>query len=104
MKWPSAPAYRPSKRVGATSARSLVQQGGTRVLARQQRTRRSRDIEQEILDTTRMTELTQEVMIEKARAGKCVIVGRGAACALHGIPGCFHTFVYASTATEGSLV
>ncbi len=57
-------------------------------------------LEQEIFDATRMTGLLQEVMKEKARAGKCVIVGRGAACALHGIPGCFHTFVYASMARK----
>jgi cytidylate kinase len=57
-------------------------------------------VAREILDATRINELTQEVMVEKARAGKCVIVGRGAACALHGIPGCFHTFVYASTARK----
>ncbi|HUX45128.1 MAG TPA: cytidylate kinase-like family protein [Acidobacteriaceae bacterium] len=54
-------------------------------------------MEREILDTTRMTELAQEVMKEKARAGNCVVVGRGASCALHGVPGCFHIFVYAST-------
>ena len=57
-------------------------------------------VEREILDTTRMTEIAQKVMQEKARVGNCVIVGRGAACALHGIPGCFHTFVYASTARK----
>jgi hypothetical protein len=57
-------------------------------------------VEQEILDATRMTGLFQEVMEEKARAGKCVIVGRGAACALHGVPGCFHVFVYASMARK----
>jgi cytidylate kinase len=57
-------------------------------------------VEREILDATRIAELVREVMVEKARAGKCVIVGRGAACALHGIPGCFHTFVYASTARK----
>ncbi len=57
-------------------------------------------VEREILDATRIAELMQEVMVEKARTGKCVIVGRGAACALHGIPGCFHTFVYASTARK----
>jgi len=57
-------------------------------------------VAQEIFDSTRMTGLMQEVMQEKAKAGKCVIVGRGAACALHGIPGCFHTFVYASTARK----
>ncbi len=57
-------------------------------------------VEQEVFDTTRMTGLIQEVMKEKATAGKCVIVGRGAACALHGIPGCFHTFIYASMARK----
>lgn len=54
--------------------------------------------EQDLFDSTRMTNLIQEVMKEKASAGKCVIVGRGAACALHGVPRCFHTFVYASKA------
>ena len=57
-------------------------------------------VQQEIFDTTRMTELAQTVMKEKAQAGNCVIVGRGASCALHGIPGCFHVFVYASTARK----
>jgi hypothetical protein len=57
-------------------------------------------VEQEIFDATRMTSLFQEVMEEKARAGKCIIVGRGAACALHGVPGCFHIFVYASMARK----
>lgn len=57
-------------------------------------------IEQEIFDSTRMTEMIQEVMTERASAGNCVIVGRGAACALHGVHGCFHTFVYASTARK----
>lgn len=53
-------------------------------------------IEQDIFDATRMNELMRTVMHEYAQRGKCVIVGRGAACALHGIPGCFHVFVYAS--------
>jgi cytidylate kinase len=57
-------------------------------------------VEREIADSKLITELAQEVMVERARAGKCVIVGRGAACALHGISGCFHTFVYASTARK----
>lgn len=57
-------------------------------------------VEREILDTTRMTEVVQEVMKEKARAGNCVIVGRGASAVLHGTPGCFHVFVYASTARK----
>jgi hypothetical protein len=54
----------------------------------------------EVFNTERMTSLLQEVMRERAQAGNCVIVGRGAACALHGIPGCFHAFVYASTARK----
>lgn len=57
-------------------------------------------LEQEVFDTARMTDIIQKVMEEKARAGKCVVVGRGAACALHGIPGCFHVFVYASMARK----
>jgi hypothetical protein len=57
-------------------------------------------VRQEIFDATRMNGLIQDVMKEKAKAGKCVIVGRGAACALHSVPGCFHTFVYASTARK----
>lgn len=57
-------------------------------------------LEQEMVDAALLNSVTQQVMQEKARAGKCVIVGRGAACALHGIPGCFHTFVYASMARK----
>lgn len=56
--------------------------------------------QQEVFNTERMTSLLQQVMRERAEAGNCVIVGRGAACALHGISGCFHTFVYASTARK----
>lgn len=58
--------------------------------------RASAALEREVFDATRMTDLSREVMREKAEAGRCVIVGRGAACALHGVPGCFHVFVYAS--------
>jgi hypothetical protein len=57
-------------------------------------------VEQEIFDSTRMNGLMQEIMKEKAKAGNCIIVGRGAACALHGLPGCFHAFVYASMARK----
>lgn len=57
-------------------------------------------LQQDIFDSTRMTDLIREVMEEKARAGKCVVVGRGAACVLHGMPGCFHVFVYASMARK----
>lgn len=57
-------------------------------------------VERENLDTTSMTEIVQDVMKQKAQAGNCVIVGRGGSSALHGTPGCFHIFVYASTARK----
>jgi cytidylate kinase len=57
-------------------------------------------VEQEVFDCASMNGIMQKVMREKAQAGKCVIVGRGAACALHGIPGCFHVFIYASMARK----
>ena len=56
--------------------------------------------QQEAFNTERMTSLLQDVMRDRAEAGNCVIVGRGSACALHGIPGCFHSFVYSSTARK----
>jgi hypothetical protein len=34
--------------------------------------------------------------LDAAKEGNCVLVGRGAACALAGQPGCFHVFVYAT--------
>lgn len=57
-------------------------------------------LRREVFDAERVTELIQDVMKEKAERGNCVIVGRGAACVLHGIPGCFHIFVYASMARK----
>lgn len=57
-------------------------------------------VERDIFDASRMSGLLQQVMEEKARAGKCIIVGRGAPCALHGVPGCFHVFIYASMARK----
>jgi len=47
-------------------------------------------------DSERMIELIRQEMLDAARQGECVLVGRGAACALMGHPGCFHVFVYAT--------
>ena len=48
-----------------------------------------------ILDAQRLQALTAAVIEEAARAGDCVIVGRGAQCLLRSRPGVFHVFVYA---------
>ncbi|MFP5204205.1 MAG: AAA family ATPase [Acidobacteriota bacterium] len=47
-------------------------------------------------DSARMGELIRQEILDAARQGECVLVGRGAACALIGHPGCFHVFVYAT--------
>ncbi len=47
-------------------------------------------------DAARMMELIREEMLNAANEGNCVLVGRGGACALMGLPGCFHLFVYAT--------
>jgi hypothetical protein len=52
--------------------------------------------EEQIFDSERMLTLIREETLEAAKEGNCVIVGRGAACALIGEPGCFHVFVYAT--------
>jgi hypothetical protein len=49
-----------------------------------------------VLDSERMVSLVREYLQDKAKAGNCVVIGRGAASVLSGIPGCFHIFVYAS--------
>lgn len=54
----------------------------------------SRD--EQIFDSDRMLTLIQQEILEAAKEGNSVIVGRGAACALVGHPGCFHVFVYAT--------
>jgi hypothetical protein len=40
--------------------------------------------------------LIRQHILSAAKEGNCVIVGRGAACALANQPGCFHVFVYAT--------
>jgi hypothetical protein len=43
-----------------------------------------------------MLSLMQKEILKAAEEGNCVLVGRGAACALANRPGCFHVFVYAT--------
>jgi len=51
----------------------------------------------QVFDSERMLSLIREEILRAAKHGNCVIVGRGAACALAGQPGCFHLFVYATS-------
>lgn len=57
-------------------------------------------LDADIFDAERMIDLLNTVLKERAEKGNCVIVGRGAASALNGVPGCFHIFVYASMARK----
>ena len=41
--------------------------------------------------------LIRKEIEDAAQEGECVLVGRGAACALACHPGCFHVFVYATS-------
>jgi Cytidylate kinase-like family len=50
----------------------------------------------QVFDSDRMLRLIRQHILDAAREGNCVIVGRGAACALAAQPGCFHIFVYAT--------
>lgn len=52
--------------------------------------------EQQVFDSERMLGLIKQQILEEAKRGECVLVGRGAACALACQPGCFHIFVYAT--------
>jgi cytidylate kinase len=53
--------------------------------------------EEHVFDSERMLKLIRQEIEDAARQGNCVIVGRGAACALSCVAGCFHVFVYATT-------
>jgi Cytidylate kinase-like family len=53
--------------------------------------------EDQVFDSERMLGLIRKEIEKAARQGDCVIVGRGAACALACVPGCFHVFVYATS-------
>jgi cytidylate kinase len=50
----------------------------------------------QVFDSERMLTLIREEIMQAAKQGNCVLVGRGAACALACHPGCFHVFVYAT--------
>jgi cytidylate kinase len=52
--------------------------------------------EDQFFDSERMLSLVRQEIVSAAQEGHCVLVGRGAACALAGEPGCFHIFVYAT--------
>jgi cytidylate kinase len=52
--------------------------------------------EEQVFDSERMLSLIRDEIMEAAKHGNCVLVGRGAACALACNPGCFHVFVYAT--------
>jgi Cytidylate kinase-like family len=53
-----------------------------------------------VLDSERMLALIRQEIVDAAKAGQCVLVGRGSACALAGQPGCFHIFVYATASAK----
>lgn len=53
--------------------------------------------EDQVFDSERMLGLIRKEIEAAARIGDCVLVGRGAACALACVPGCFHVFVYATS-------
>jgi len=50
----------------------------------------------QVFDSERMLSLIRQHILTAAKEGNCVIVGRGAACALANQAGCFHVFVYAT--------
>jgi hypothetical protein len=54
----------------------------------------------QVFDSHRMLSLIHKQILEAARQGNCVLVGRGSACALAGQPGCFHTFIYATATAK----
>ena len=53
-----------------------------------------------VFDSNRMLELIHKEIMDASKEGNCVLVGRGAACALAGQPGCFHVFVYATSSAK----
>jgi hypothetical protein len=56
--------------------------------------------EDQVFDSERMVTLIRREMEDAAKQGECVMVGRGAACALACHPGCFHIFVYATSKSK----
>jgi len=58
------------------------------------------DSGEQVFDSERMLSLIRQEILEAAKRGNCVLVGRGSACALAGQPGCFHIFVYATESAK----
>jgi hypothetical protein len=58
------------------------------------------NFEDHVFDSERMLALIRQEIVDAAREGHCILVGRGAACALAGQPGCFHIFVYATASAK----
>jgi hypothetical protein len=56
--------------------------------------------EDHAFDSERMLKLIRQQILDAAKEGHCVLVGRGSACALAGKPGCFHIFVYATSSAK----
>ena len=56
--------------------------------------------EDKVFNCERMYGLIKQEILDQAKVGNCVIVGRGGAPALAGKPGCFHVFVYATMAAK----
>lgn len=56
--------------------------------------------DEHVFDSERMLALIKKEILGAAEEGNCVLVGRGAACALAGRPGCFHVFVYATASAK----
>jgi Cytidylate kinase-like family len=50
----------------------------------------------QVFDSERMVQFVRNYLKQSVANGNCVIVGRGAACALVGVSGVFNIFVYAS--------
>jgi cytidylate kinase len=48
-----------------------------------------------LADAEGIRAVTEQLVRQAAQEGNCVIVGRGSAYYLHGLPGVFHVFVYA---------
>lgn len=50
----------------------------------------------QVFDSERMADFVKSYLKQCVDVGQCVIVGRGASCALAAVPGVFNIFVYAS--------
>ena len=59
---------------------------------------------EKIFDSTRMLELIKQEILDAAKQGNCVIVGRGSACALAGKPGMLSYFCVRDGERQEGLV